>query len=272
MEEDLDLFAEVYEHLGKELLNQIDQTVVNTIMGAGDNNINGGRKLLEHHNAIALAYKDLYDAIKYQYITPIKPVTFETHKLKWNFVELFKFFQTNPNGLVPEKEFVDFLTFIYGEGYHVPETNWVSYTHDIRNQIGLAELYRNYTMERTVRYDTLENSLAAMRQTYNIQTLEEFRHFITPRAVGREMPLMWDTIGHSPEMRSMRKYTLSLQSFILLDSYLHLLDKWDGELKGEPDWDDKAKRLKIYRKLYSSLQPINSMLVRKAINSTMKLK
>lgn len=239
-------------------------------------NINGGRRLLEHNNAIALAYRDGYDAIKYQLISPIKPVTFETHKNKWQFVELYKHFNDQKSGTkiwVTETEFVDFLTFVYGEGYHEPDPFWIGYINDVRTDTGLSELYHQHCLERQVRYDTLQNSLAHMRATYTINTLAQFKDFISTGIADYHTPPMWNSaIGHSPHVRADRKYSLSLQSFILLDSYLHLFDQWDDQLKGEPEWDHHAKRIKTYRKLYANLVPINSILVRKAINSTMKLK
>ena len=230
------------------------------------------KTLLENHNAIALAYMNGYDAIKYNYKVPITDAAFETHKNKWHYVELARHYHEARAGLAtPDKiyqhDHISFCYFMYGEGYRKPDLFATDWTLDIRSGSSLSQIYSGWKKEELCRFDLLHTSLNHLRAQYHIQTLDNFKEMITV-ANGVEPP-MWHAIGYSPERR-VSGYSLSLQSFFLFDSYLHLLDQWDKLLAGEPDWDAKAARLKTYRKFYTAGFPINSMKVRKVINETMK--
>lgn len=225
------------------------------------------KTLLEQHTAIALAYREGYDAVKYNFKVPLSDEKFETHKNKWHYVELAKHFESNKQALITEQTFPIFCTFMLGEGYRESDPYNITYINDIRSSIGLASIFSPWNAEQRTRYDHLHISLEHFRRNHGVNTLSRFKEMIT--VVGKSEPPMWNTIGYAPLYRANRTYSFSLQSFFLFDSYLHLLDKWDDQLKGEPAWDAHVRRLKAYRRLYTHFYPISSIKVRQTINDTM---
>lgn len=238
-----------------------------------------GKLLMEQYQAFSLAFAQDYDAVKYNFKLPMKPEKFETHKNKWYFIELAKHFDNtvalsaqNPD-VITESEYLSFLMFMYGEGYRNPSSVDVNWIADIRTHTGLAQIYAKWKEERTARFYVLKNNLETMVENHDLQTLEDFKKFITvyePTPGSRTEPHMWHTIGRSPEVRANRSYSLTLQSFFLLDSCLHLLEAWNTSLKGEPEWDSNHHRLLCYKKFYLNLFPIQTIQVRRIVNNTLK--
>jgi hypothetical protein len=229
------------------------------------------RTLMQQHKAVVLEYTGKYDSIKYNLVCPVTEVQFDTHRYKWQFIELAKSIHDKKS--IDLSSFPIYLNMIYGEGYRAPDMLDMSAISQLHQGGALGEIFAGYLSENKQRYQILEASLTKMRLRHDIHELSEFKEFIspiiTPKGQIIEPPMWVSAIGYSPIQRANRSYSLSLESFFLLDSAIHLLDKWDARLVGEPEWDSHVKRLRTYRKLYSYMFPINSMLVRQAINSTM---
>lgn len=226
-------------------------------------------ELVQEFNGIVLAYRENYDVIKYNWKLPISDAKFESHVHKWQFIELAKHWEDPRNRNRTKLAYTDyklFLIWMYGEGYKEPKSHDIKWISDVRSDTGIVDVFQNWRLEKDIRYDILQENLQAMRDKYDLNKLEDFKKFITVE--NQVEPQMWHAISYTPEVRG--HTVVRLQSFILLDSYLHLLDAWNSKLQGEPQWDHYYKRISTYRKLYASMYPINSMTVRKTINETLK--
>lgn len=281
--------------LGQPWLDTLEFDQVLDIMSGGGDNIKTlakifveheeemmhiitGKNLLERYNALYQTFNNDYNYVKYAGKLHMTDAQWEKHPKKWKFIELAKHFEAQASTATKRRtnfseitisEFNIFFTFIAGEGYDSLSV-WPDPVifDDMCQGIGLSVIFQAWNEEQAFRYALLAAQLENWRDKNNIISFQQFKKSIS---TDRSIPLFFECVAYIPEKRQSASYQLSLQSFFLINSQLHLLDLWNTKLCGDPHWDSIYKRVSIYEKLYFYFYPINNMKVRQTINEKLNL-